>query len=145
MTWYDFVRMKNNFGILTVDPTFSLGAFDVTVITYRHLMLECRRTNNHPAFIGPVMVHFKKSFSIYLFFSSTFVGLRPQLSLKSFGTDGELALYQAFKHSFPSAVHLLCSIRARRNIKSKIQEMGISESVQQIIIGDIFGKQAGAQ
>ena len=123
-----FCTNENNFGILTVDPTFSLGAFDVTVITYRHLMLECRRTNNHPTFIGPVMVHFKKSFSTYLFFSSTLVGLRPQLSsLKSFGTDGELALYQAFKHSFLSAVHLLCSIHARRNIKSKIQEMGISE------------------
>ena len=57
-----FCTNENNFGILIVDPTFSLGAFDVTVITYRHLMLECRHTNNHPAFIGPVMVHFKKIF-----------------------------------------------------------------------------------
>ena len=57
-----FCTNENNFGILTIDPTFSLGPFDVTVITYRHLILECRRTNNHPAFIGPVMVHFKKSF-----------------------------------------------------------------------------------
>ena len=141
-----FCTDESQFGILTVDPTFSLGAFDVTVTTYRHLMLECRRTRNYPAFIGPVLIHFKKSFSTYLFFSSTLVGLRPPLSyLKSFGTDGELALYQAFKHSFPSAVHLLCSIHVRRNIKSKIQEMGITESVQQIILGDIFGKQVGAQ
>jgi hypothetical protein len=145
----DLVRFctdDTEFGILTVDPTFSLGAFDVTVTTYRHLLLKCRRTGNYPAFIGPVLIHFKKYFSTYLFFSSTLVGLRPQLScLKSFGTDGELALYQAFKHSFPSAVHLLCSIHARRNIKSKIREMGISEGVQQIILGDIFGKQVGAQ
>ena len=137
-----FCTNENEFGILTVDPTFSLGAFDVTVTTYRHLMLKCRRTNNYPAFIG--LIHFKKSFSTYHFFSSTLVGLRPKLScLKSFGTDGEMALYQAFKHSFPSAVHLLCTIHARRNIKSKIQEMGISESVQQVILGDIFGKQVG--
>ena len=68
-----FCTNENNFGILTIDPTFSLGPFDVTVITYRHLILECRRTNNHPAFIGPVMVHFKKSFSTYLFFRSTLV------------------------------------------------------------------------
>ena len=145
----DLVRFCTDdaeFGILTVDPTFSLGAFDVTVTTYRHLMLKCRRTRNYPAFIGPVLIHFKKSFSTYLFFSSTLVGLRPQLShLKSFGTDGELALHQAFKHSFPSAVHLLCTIHARRNIKSKIREMGISESVQLIILGDIFGKQVGSQ
>ena len=145
----DLVRFCTDdaeFGILTVDPTFSLGAFDVTVTTYRHLMLKCRRTRNYPAFIGPVLIHFKKSFSTYLFFSSTLVGLRPQLShLKSFGTDGELALHQAFKHSFPSAVHLLCTIHARRNIKSKIREMRISESVQQITLGDIFGKQVGSQ
>ena len=93
-----FCTNENNFGILTVDPTFSLGAFDVTVITYRHLMLECRRTNNHPAFIGPVMVHFKKSFSTYLFFSSTLVGLRPQLSsLKSFGI--QTVSWHCIKHS----------------------------------------------
>ena len=37
----------------------------------------------------------------YLFFSSALVGLRPKLSsLKSFGTGGKVALYQAFKHSF---------------------------------------------
>ena len=62
----DLVRFctdKNQFGVLTVDPTFTLGDFDVTVTTYRHLLLECKRTMKHPAFIGPVMVHFKKSFS----------------------------------------------------------------------------------
>ena len=131
---------------MTVDPTFSLGDFDVTVTTYHYLLLRCRRTKNHPVIIGPVMVHFKKSFSTYPFFSSTLVGLRPKLSsLKLFGTDGEVALYQAFNPTFPSAIHLLCSIHARRNIKSKLREIGISESVQQIILGDIFGKQVGTQ
>ena len=91
-------------------------------------------------------VHFKKSFSTYLFFSSTLVGLRPKLSsLKSFGTDGEVALYLSIKHSFPSTIHLLCSIHARRNIKSKLREMGVNESVQKMIVGDIFGKQVGTQ
>ena len=145
----DIVRFctdENLFGILTVDPTFNLGDFDVTVTTYRHLLLKCRRTQHHPAFIGPVMVHFKKSFSTYHFFSSTLVGLRPKLSsLKSFGTDGEVALYQAFKHSFPTAIHLLCSIHARRNVTSKLREFGVCESVQRRIIGDIFGKQVGTQ
>ena len=112
----DIVRFCTNdkkFGILTVDPTFNLGDFDVTVTTYRHLLLECKRTKQHPAFIGPVMVHFKKSFSTYLFFSSTLIGLRPKLSsLKSFGTDGEMALYQSFQNAFPTAIHLMCSIHA---------------------------------
>lgn len=43
----DIVRFctdEREFGILTVDPTFTLGDFDITVTTYRHLLLHCRRT-----------------------------------------------------------------------------------------------------
>lgn len=39
----DLVRFSTNSTehcILTIDPTFSLGDFDVTPITYRHLLLE---------------------------------------------------------------------------------------------------------
>ena len=36
-----FCTLQEQFGVMTVDPTFSLGEFDVTVITYRHLLLEC--------------------------------------------------------------------------------------------------------
>ena len=79
-----FCTLKRKFGIMTVDPTFSL---DVTITTYRHLLLECRRSGNNPVFIGPSMIHYKKSFSTYLFFASTLVGMEPELShLRSFGT-----------------------------------------------------------
>ena len=82
-----FCTLQEQFGVMTVDPTFSLGEFDVTVITYRHLLLEMY--GNSPVFIGPVMVHYKKTFSSYSFFASTLVGLQPGLSeLKCFGTDG---------------------------------------------------------
>ena len=30
--------------VLTIDPTFSLGEFEVTPVTYRHLLLGSRRT-----------------------------------------------------------------------------------------------------
>ena len=41
----DLVRFSTNSTehcILTIDPTFSLGDFDVTPITYRHLLLETK-------------------------------------------------------------------------------------------------------
>jgi hypothetical protein len=137
---------EEKFGILTVDPTFSLGDFDVTITAYRQLILRCRRSSEHPVFIGPVMVHYKKSFSTYLFFASTLVGIRPELSkLKCFGTDGEQALFEAFQTAFPEAIHLLCSLHMKRNIKAKLRELGVSESVQQIVISDIFGQQIGSQ
>ena len=54
------------FSILTVDPTFSLGDFDVTPTTYRHLMLLSKRTNKPPVMLGPIMIHYKKTFTTYL-------------------------------------------------------------------------------
>ena len=56
--------------VLTIDPTFSLGDFDVTVMTYRHLLVESVRTGQHPIMIGPIMIHYRKTFSTYLFFAS---------------------------------------------------------------------------
>ena len=70
-----FCCRQEKFGILTVDPTFCLGDFDVTLSTYRHLLLSCKRSGTHPAFIGPAMVHYRKTFSTYLFFTSWTVAL----------------------------------------------------------------------
>ena len=51
------------FSPLTVDPTFCLGSFDVTMITYRHLLLQSKRYGNPPVFVGPCCIHYKKSFA----------------------------------------------------------------------------------
>ena len=61
-----FCTVPGNFSILIIDPTFCLGDFDVTLITYRHQMLTSKQGNQHPAIIGPVMIHYKKTFSTYL-------------------------------------------------------------------------------
>ena len=53
--------------MLTVDPTFCLGDFEFTPITYRHLLLETRRYGKPPIFIGPSLIHYRKNFSSYLF------------------------------------------------------------------------------
>ena len=141
-----FCTNEDEFGIMTIDPTFSLGAFDVTISTYRQLLLQCKRSSEHPVFIGPVMIHYKKSFASYLFFASSLIGLRPGLSnLLCFGTDGEEALYGAFKQVFPKAMHLLCSIHFRRNIKAKLHDLKIQEDNQEVVISDIFGKQVAMQ
>lgn len=137
-----FCTFEDKFGIMVIDPTFSLGQFDVTVTTYRHLLLECKRSGNHPVFIGPSMIHFKKTFSTYLFFASTLVGLEPDLCrLRVFGTDGEEALYSAFQHEFPGSVNLQCFIHVRRNIKDKLQELHVCEGTVQVVLRDIFGRQ----
>ena len=63
-----FCTPTNNFSIMTIDPTFSLGDFDVTVITYRHSLLISRQAGQPPAIIGPILINYKKTFATYLFF-----------------------------------------------------------------------------
>ena len=43
-----FCTYQHEFGVLTVDPTFSLGDFDVTIISYHHLLLSCRSSFHWP-------------------------------------------------------------------------------------------------
>lgn len=61
-----FCTPANNFSIVTIDPTFSLGDFDVTVITYRHTLLISRQAGQPPAIIDPILIHYKKTFATYL-------------------------------------------------------------------------------
>ena len=129
--------------ILTIDPTFSLGAFDVTPTTYRHLLLESQRYRTFPVCVGPVMIHYKKSFSTYHFFASSLVGLNRDIShLVAFGTDGELALSEAFSCVFPNALHLSCTIHARRNIMDKLKDLKFSDSLSRSVLNDIFGNRS---
>lgn len=139
-----FCTSAVEFCILTVDPTFSLGDFDVTPITYRHLLLETDRGKTHPVFLGPTLIHYRKTFATYLFFSSTLIGASPALQgIRAFGTDGEQALSQAFKHGFPYSHHLLCSIHMRRNVKEKCKEYFLSSDSTNLILNGIFGTKVG--
>ena len=47
---------KESHAILSVDPTFNLGAFDVTVTTHRHLMFT-NSSGDHPVMTGPRTLH----------------------------------------------------------------------------------------
>ena len=77
------------------------------------------------------MIHYRKTFTTYMFFASCMIGLNKNLqSLCVFGTDGEKPLIDAFHHEFKSAVHLTCFNHARRNIKDKLREMMIKEEIQ---------------
>ena len=128
--------------VLTVDPTFCLGDFDVTPTTYRNLLLKCKRTGQHPVMIGPTMIHYSKT---YMFLASSIVGqCRETEQLRVFGTDGEKALIDAFSHEFPFALHLTCFNHVRRNIKDQMSKLRLPEDVCAEILEDIFGKKAGS-
>ena len=137
-----FCTNKDKFSVLGVDPTFSLGDFDVTVTTYQHLMLSSHETSKYPVLIGPMFVHnMKKDFSAYHFFTSALIGLEPNLAnLQAFGTDGEAALVNALSMSFPKACHLRCFLHFKGNIERKLTEMRLPNDVVKEFMQDIMGK-----
>lgn len=127
-----------------MDPTFSLGVFDVTPISYRHLLLETRRYSRPPVFLGPVLIHYKKTFATYVFFASSLIGQNPQLQgVRVIGTNGEKALGDAFSDEFGFSQHLPCFIHIRRNVKDKLNECNIPSDVSKRILDDIFGCRHG--
>ena len=124
--------------------TFCLGDFECTPITYQHLLLVSRRYGKPPIFIGPVLIHYRKNFSSFLFFASSLIGLRKSLeAIRVFGTDGEVALVDAFSHEFRFSTHLFCFNHVRNNIKRELQDRNFPESDVVEITEKIFGKLVG--
>lgn len=60
-----------------------------------------------------------------------------------FGTDGEKALVNAFKHEISFAQHLTCSIHVRRNIKEKLNECSIPTTIANEVLNDILSVNIG--
>jgi len=134
-----------HFSILTVDPTFNLGPFNVTPCTYQHMLMTARpKFENHPLLLGPVLIHQTKTFHAFYYFASTLIRLNPLLkNIKAFGTDGEPELIKAFHCAFPNAVHLRCTNHLRQNIKDKLRSLGLSQELSKDIVADIFGRRIG--
>ena len=97
-----------------------------------------------------MLIHYRKTFVTYLFLASSLVGLSRKLEgIRAFGTDGEEALSDAFKHEFGFAQCLTCFIHVRRNLKDKLAECKLAEcnipvDLSQKILDDVFGKKLGS-
>ena len=66
----DLVRFGINsteHSVFTIDPTFSLGKFNVTSITYRNLLLESRINSTPPVYIRLTLIYYNNTFSTHLF------------------------------------------------------------------------------
>ena len=138
-----FCTSPDHHCILGIDPTFDLGNFNVTVTTYKQLQL-INKNGEPPIFVGPLFLHYRKSFLCYHSFASCLLGLNKNLAnIKVFGTDGETALIDAFKQQCNSASHLLCFTHCRENIKRKLRELRIPSNVASDYLMEIFGGQQG--
>ena len=72
------------------------------------------------------------------------LGLKSSLrDLKCIGTDGEIAISRGFQLAFPDCKHILCFIHMKRNLTSKLRELGFNEADTKRFLNDIFGFQSG--
>ena len=128
---------------LTVDPTFNIGEFNVTPISYENLLLETK-PGQHPTLIGPVLEHEMKTKETYSLFCGALRTLKPDLAnLLAYGTDDEEALSSAFRENFERTTQLLCSIHLKKNVENRLVEMGITGKIKEEIVADIVGRQVG--
>ena len=103
----------------SVDPTFNMGQFEVTPIVYHNMILTSKRTNHHPVFLGPMMVHHKKDYGTYKILSSTCVSkCKGSRNARGYVTDGEAALQRAFEDDLSDATSLRCFKHFEGNCKS---------------------------
>ncbi len=96
-----FCSSTDGFCLLSVDPTFNLGDFYVTVTNFCNLLLKNQTTGKNPVMIRHMLVHQCQLVSSYRFCASSPVSRKPCLScLKAHGTDGKECLYSAFHKQF---------------------------------------------
>ena len=125
----------------TIDPTFSLGKFEVTPIVFKHLLLKSKRTHGNPIFLGPTMIHHSKSEAAYQMLATTCVRKCSKLKdAKGFVADGETALQNAFQEQLKNSQSLRCFKHFENNCKNKLRELGIrSEKDQNFFLEKTFG------
>ena len=131
---------SSNFGIMHLDPTFNLGSFFVTPIVFPLLDYTHRKNKGNPSFIGPVLIHQQMHYGVYNYFLTQVVSLKPHVKhVKTIGTDGEQALCNAVKETFPAAIHLRCLKHVKDSIEHKLKDLQFDKPGMQEIMHDIFG------
>ena len=140
-----FCNVPGEACVLGIDPTFNLGKFYVTVTTYTYLHVENRISHLSPTFFRPMFVHTEKTYEAYYHFFFTLLKLEPRIrDIIAVGTDGEQAIVKSLEALFPdSLIHLRCFVHMRDNIRRKLSDMLLPQSMQNTILHDIFGSQQG--
>ena len=68
-----------DFSIVQLDPTFNLGPYECTPISYRNLLLKSKRSGTSPVRLGPVLIHCRKDERTFREFLQTVVDAKQKL------------------------------------------------------------------
>ena len=133
---------------LSVDPTFNFGAYEVTPVTYRNMLFECKSRNMRnvwvPAtMIGPVIIqHDKSTPSCDVALSCIAKKLGIEIEDLLIITDGEQALIGACNTCFKNSTILQCTRHFEVNCREVLKKIGVPSSTEEIMI-DIAFEESG--
>ena len=97
-----------NGAVLRIDPTYNICNYYVTICTYKNTLLEVSGTDQSPVMIRPAITHAQKTLESYFTLPHNMLRHNRNIEqLKTFGTDAEVDVFQAFKACFPNADNLL--------------------------------------
>ena len=137
-----FSTSEIDFCTVQIDPTFRLGPYECTPISYRNLMMKRKPTGKSPLRLGPVLIHYRKDQNTYSGFLQNLIDLKPALQgMLSTGTDGEQALVNAIDAKLPNAHSrsLRCFRHLQDNFKQALTSYGMV-GMQRRFIDEVFGK-----
>lgn len=121
---------------------FDLGQMYVTVASYSHHYFMNKQNEENVIMPGPFLVHERRDTETYQYFGNQLSKHLGNEQVPFFRTDGDRAMFKGLKSSpsFSDSEHLLCLIHHRKNVESKLQELGLHKNTAQIL-RSIYGEQ----
>ncbi len=152
----DLIKMTTdpaNFCPMQVDGTFNIGKFIVTLVSYRHLKLQTKKSLAtgepvNPVLLGPALIHQRKGFISYAKLANDMKKYMNALERNGLdpivlGSDGEPELSDAFKSAWILMYHFLCEIHMYDNTAGKLNSLCVAQDAKKKILVSIFGQTRG--
>lgn len=118
---------------ITLDPTFNLGNFYVTAITFKNLFLQ-NKAGTNACFCGPLLIHYTKTGHTYSEFFRRLTEIVPDLfNVSVFGTDGEIELIKSLRTWFPDAKALRCFLHIEKKFRMKFSSLGVASEFKFVV------------
>jgi hypothetical protein len=132
-----------------IDRTFNHGSFYVTAFVYKNLHIIKTDSNDHPVFLGPVLLHKEAFFEVYHYFLSQVnarlastidhINIRI-LQAMEIGSDDEKALTKSIQMCFPEAKRSLCTKHLKDNVSEYLKnKIGVNNSERHNVVEKIVG------
>lgn len=128
--------------ILGVDKTYNLGELHVTLTVLKNLSVVRVRTQDHPIFVGPILLHANSDFLTYaVFFDHLACLLHREDCQPLCGSDDEKTMRHAINKAFPERNHTLCTLHLKWNLQDYMRDkVGLNSRTRKEIAEGVFGE-----